>query len=143
MKFTIQPEPGLFRPAMFSYAFATGKSPSGPLLRFFRGCRIAYLPVQASTYFHLPIDEKEDEEINTYQRKYLTWVAEPSGLTPPAHPSSKADAVNADFDRSTIVEDVLSSSDLYVILGIRRNTNLDHSTLRRAYLSRSRACHPE
>lgn len=38
---------------------------------------------------------------------------------------------------------VLLNDDLYEILGISKSSSLDKIALRRAYLSRSRACHPE
>jgi curved DNA-binding protein CbpA len=38
---------------------------------------------------------------------------------------------------------VLSTNDLYHILGVSRSPAIDRLTLRRAYLSRSKACHPD
>lgn len=38
---------------------------------------------------------------------------------------------------------VLQNDDLYLILGIPKSQHIDKTTLRRAYLSRSKACHPE
>ncbi|KAF8121827.1 hypothetical protein EV363DRAFT_1184303, partial [Boletus edulis] len=39
--------------------------------------------------------------------------------------------------------EVLSTNDLYHILGVSRSPVIDRLTLRRAYLSRSKACHPD
>ncbi|KIJ66761.1 hypothetical protein HYDPIDRAFT_174127 [Hydnomerulius pinastri MD-312] len=41
------------------------------------------------------------------------------------------------------MHEVLSSNDLYHILGVPRSPTIDRLTLRRAYLSRSKACHPD
>jgi curved DNA-binding protein CbpA len=38
---------------------------------------------------------------------------------------------------------VLATDDLYQILGLEKTAALDKMSLRRAYLSRSKACHPE
>jgi len=99
----------------------------------------------ASTYFHLPIDEEEDEDIEHYERKYLTWVAEPSGSirNTEAHSSSSRKNQDKNGKGAAIVRAVLAHDDLYDILGVSKQTKLDKMTLRRAYLSRSRACHPE
>ena len=107
---------------MFAYALATGARFSAvlypPLLIHFT----------ASTYFYLPVDEEEDRVIQNYQRKYLTWVAESS----PHHARD-----------DSVVNIVVSNDDLYKILGLSRQPTLDKISLRRAYLSRSKACHPE
>ncbi|KAF8807078.1 DnaJ-domain-containing protein [Phlegmacium glaucopus] len=115
---------------MFSYAFSTGIHISF----------IAYVAhfTTASTYFHLPVDEEEDQDIQNYQRKYLTWVAEPSTRTPPSPPPSKINGRD-----NSVVKTVLSNDDLYQILGVSRQPTLDKMSLRRAYLSRSKACHPD
>lgn len=78
--------------------------------------------ITASTYFYLPVDEEEDQDIQNYERKYLTWPS--------------------DRDNS-VVKSVLSTDDLYQILGVSRQPTLDKISLRRAYLSRSKECHPE
>ena len=44
---------------------------------------------------------------------------------------------------SRTIEEVLAQEDLYAILGVPHNDNLDKMELRRAYLARSKACHPE
>lgn len=84
----------------------------------------------ASAFFYLPFDEDEDKAIETYKRQFITWKEEPPGSFDQHHDKS-------------ILNDVLSYDDLYLVLGIPQSSNLDKAALRRAYLSRSRACHPE
>ncbi|KAG6900582.1 hypothetical protein C0993_008299 [Termitomyces sp. T159_Od127] len=98
----------------------------------------------ASTYFHLPIDEEEDADIESYERKYLTWVAEPSGSSTTAlPPSAPPRNSTSDPEKAKVVQQILEINDLYDILGVAKVPHLDRMTLRRAYLSRSRACHPD
>jgi len=99
--------------------------------------------VPASTYFHLPIDEDEDEDIEKYERKYLTWVAEPSGSSTRPLPTNPNTNHDTEDKGSAVVNVVLANDDLYEILGVSKYSTLDKITLRRAYLSRSKACHPE
>ncbi|KAJ3514532.1 hypothetical protein NLJ89_g2320 [Agrocybe chaxingu] len=106
----------------------------------------SYALSTASTYFHLPIDEEEDEDIENYERKYLTWVAEPSGSSTKRSPSpSSSRPSNHDTEErgDAVVDMVLATDDLYQILGVSKDATLDKMTLRRAYLSRSKACHPD
>ncbi|EAU85634.2 hypothetical protein CC1G_06347 [Coprinopsis cinerea okayama7 len=168
--------------AMLSYAISTGTS-------------------IATNYFHLPFDEEEDEAIENYERKYLTWVSEPtpcsqkpitspSTSSPPSPafsdgflssgsssaslsslPSSASSSTLSDFNKpeldaansqttpssppsptsssstpsqdDTFITTVINENDLYSILGVPNSPTLDKMTLRRAYLSRSRACHPD
>ena len=101
-------------------------------------------PCSASNYFHLPVDEDEDELIASYQKKYLTYTA-----PDPYAPSSSTSHIRLESIpeeeplRFTVVNQVLRDEDLYSILGLSRSVKLDKATLRRAYLSRSKACHPE
>ncbi|KAG7450942.1 DnaJ-domain-containing protein [Guyanagaster necrorhizus] len=101
----------------------------------------SYALSTASTYFHLPVDEEEDRDIENYERKYLTWTAEPSGL--PVTDKSYPTLHSADPGRDDTLKEVLKNDDLYKVLGIAKAANLDKVALRRAYLSRSRACHPD
>ncbi|KAF8072088.1 DnaJ domain-containing protein [Lyophyllum atratum] len=105
----------------------------------------SYALSTASTYFYLPIDEEQDADIESYERKYLTWVAEPSGSSTAALPPSSHPPKNysPDPDKAKIVQQILEINNLYDILGVTKSNNLDRLTLRRAYLSRSRACHPD
>jgi len=124
-----------FFSAMFSYAFSTGNDFPFDLVT------VNLTTFPASTYFHLPIDDEEDEDIENYERKYLTWVAEPSGSsTRPLPTNPNADAEDKGHD---VVNLVLANDDLYDILGVTKHSTLDKIALRRAYLSRSKACHPE
>ncbi|KDR76394.1 hypothetical protein GALMADRAFT_226087 [Galerina marginata CBS 339.88] len=115
----------------------------------------SYALSTASTYFHLPIDEEEDADIENYERKYLTWVAEPSGSStrPTSNHSqsgseSETDSEaspqnNSETDAGAVVRAVLAQDDLYQILGVSKYATLDKMTLRRAYLARSKSCHPD
>ncbi|KAJ7650431.1 hypothetical protein FB45DRAFT_887934 [Roridomyces roridus] len=67
----------------------------------------------ATNYFRLPIDEEEEKEIEGYQRKYITWVAEPSASSSLA-PSPALQAL----------EEVLKNDDLYEILGVSKTGQL-------------------
>ncbi|XP_006459134.1 hypothetical protein AGABI2DRAFT_183915 [Agaricus bisporus var. bisporus H97] len=107
---------------------------------------LSYAFNTASTYFHLPVDEEEDKDIENYQRRYLTWVAEPSSprnLPPPSPPLLCSGPSESEIERSQVVQTVLSTDCLYQILGVPSAPLPDKITLRRAYLARSRACHPD
>ncbi|KAL1745755.1 hypothetical protein HDZ31DRAFT_81728 [Schizophyllum fasciatum] len=103
----------------------------------------------ATSYFHLPIDEVEDEDIASYERKCLTWVAEPSSCGVAAAEeaiSSSPRPTAAPLSRkpdSALIKRILATDDLYDILGVENTPALDRTSLRRAYLSRSKACHPD
>jgi hypothetical protein len=130
---------------MFSYALLTGSykpKSSSPIPN-------SLILLLASAYFHtgIPVHEQEDAEIDSHQRKCLTWMAESQGESsfssstspstsrfPPCEPHPNA---------TVILNQVLENDNLYDILGVSRSATLDRLTLRRAYLSRSRACHPE
>lgn len=116
---------------MFSYALATGAHFPAVFVS------LSLIHFAASTYFYLPVDEEEDKDIQNYQRKYLTWVAEPSDSSTlsPHHDTDERD--------DSVVKIVISNDDLYKILGVSKQPTLDKMSLRRAYLSRSKACHPE
>ncbi|KAL0064793.1 hypothetical protein AAF712_008190 [Marasmius tenuissimus] len=118
---------------------------------------LSYALSTASSYFHLPVDEEEDKDILSYERKYLTWTAEPSpssssSSAPPSSYSSipststdirDSDSQQADSEKNETVQGVLANDDLYQILGVSQSSPLDKMALRKAYLSRSRACHPD
>lgn len=123
---------------MFSYALSTGN--------LYFDTRLKFLTLStASTYFYLPIDEEEDADIENYQRKYLTWKAEPSGSSNSTQNPNTFLSTSSTFskDRTDILHTVLSSHDLYAILGVPKSASLDKMSLRRAYLARSKECHPE
>lgn len=98
----------------------------------------------ASTYFYLPIDKEDDADIKSYERKYLTWIAKPSGLSTTALPLSRPPKNStSDLKKSKILQQILKTNNLYDILGISKTYNLDYMTLHHAYLSQSCTCHPE
>jgi hypothetical protein len=113
--------------------------------------------VLASTFFHLPVGKQRGEEMESSERtKYITWATESQGqasssfssslLSSALPPTSHFLSVQPQPDNSNIpviLKQVLDNDNLYDILGISDSTTLDRLTLRRAYLSRSRACHPE
>ncbi|TRM64958.1 hypothetical protein BD626DRAFT_490456 [Schizophyllum amplum] len=109
----------------------------------------SYAISSATSYFHLPIDEDEDKDIEAYERKCLTWVAEPSSCgveaaesTIPSSPRLSPPFASRKPD-SALIKRILATDDLYDILGIESSAALDRGVLRRAYLSRSKACHPD
>ncbi|KAJ7178618.1 hypothetical protein C8R43DRAFT_467381 [Mycena crocata] len=104
---------------------------------------LSYALSTASTYFHLPVDEQEDKDIDEYQRKYLTWVAEPSAGSTSSPQSTQSTPSPRLAERTKALNEVLENDDLYSILGVHKSDNLDKMALRRAYLTRSRACHPD
>ncbi|KAF7375032.1 hypothetical protein MSAN_00389300 [Mycena sanguinolenta] len=113
--------------------------PSGLL-----GPMLSYALSTASTYFHLPVDEQEDKDISEYQRKYITWTANSAPSTSSTSPTqSSPPSSSASPERTKALNEVLSNDDLYAILGVSKSDNLDKLTLRRAYLTRSKACHPD
>ncbi|KAL0954771.1 hypothetical protein HGRIS_003721 [Hohenbuehelia grisea] len=104
----------------------------------------SYVLSSASAYFHLPVDEAEDEEIDSYSTKYLTYGdAGPSGSKSSYEWSGANPRWSPECDHSPIIKEIVASNDLYAILDVERTGILDKVTLRRAYLRRSRACHPE
>ncbi|KAG8879732.1 hypothetical protein FRB97_001478 [Tulasnella sp. 331] len=63
-----------------------------------------------------------------------------SSLGSPPKASSRPKMHNA-ADKYTVIEDVLQHEDLYDVLGTTKDANLQ--ALRRAYISRSKRCHPD
>ncbi|KAJ7713891.1 DnaJ domain-containing protein [Mycena maculata] len=104
---------------------------------------LSYALSTASTYFHLPVDEQEDKDIDEYQRKYITWVAEPSASSSSSPKNPSPPPPSSPGKRTPALDEVLSNDDLYTILGVSKSDSMDKMTLRRAYLTRSRACHPD
>ncbi|KAJ3826975.1 DnaJ domain-containing protein [Lentinula raphanica] len=107
----------------------------------------SYALSTATNLFYLPVDEEEDRDIEGYQRKYLTWTSDqPSGSS---HINSSSEGSyakrwsRAEQERSQTVNDILQNDDLYEVLGVDKSKTLDKLTLRKAYLVRSKACHPD
>lgn len=107
----------------------------------------------ASHYFYLPIDDEPhiDQEASTSTISYsctrsLLWDGSEGSCTDqddsPTRPSSPTASRSRHRPQQEIA-DILEQKDLYNILGLSRAAASDKMELRRAYLSRSRACHPE
>lgn len=113
-------------------------------------CYCYDLPL-ASSYFYLPIDEDGEDTSGSSVARHISWA--PSQLDPDDFdasfiPSSSSQPVcdptpSAPKRNMAIVNEILAQDDLYQILGISRASRVDKQSLRRAYLSRSKACHPE
>jgi hypothetical protein len=117
------------------------------------------LVLVASSYFYLPIED-EDEEDNlgcVSTTCALPWVQDrptsreldESDFTWSSASSSSSSLIT-DFEaplqessKLAVIQEILTQNDLYEILGVSRKAALDRLALRRAYLSRSKACHPE
>ncbi|KAF8207583.1 DnaJ domain-containing protein [Mycena galopus ATCC 62051] len=97
----------------------------------------------ASTYFHLPVDEQEDKDINDYQRKYITWTADSAASSASSSSPTQPLSPLPSPERTKALGEVLAHDDLYAILGVSKSDDLDKLALRRAYLTRSKACHPD
>ncbi|EPS97251.1 hypothetical protein FOMPIDRAFT_1032027 [Fomitopsis schrenkii] len=113
----------------------------------------SYVLSSATSYFHLPIEEDKDSEEEFPTSRHIAWTpsaestdSEDSDLgVPPtslALPPNRSEARRNHKDRA-IIHEILSENDLYRILGIPRGPRTDKMALRRAYLSRSKACHPD
>ncbi|KAH9943707.1 DnaJ-domain-containing protein [Amylocystis lapponica] len=114
----------------------------------------SYVLRSASTYFYQPPDEPQDELVPTTYR-HIPWSSsdestdsDDSDSAPiPSPPSSSSDPVSRSGSalqkNRAVIDEILSQNDLYQILGISRTSRIDKLSLRRAYLSRSKACHPD
>ncbi|CAK5268580.1 unnamed protein product [Mycena citricolor] len=105
---------------------------------------LSYALSTASSYFYLPVDEEEERTINDYRRKHITWSSgSTSSSTRRESPGSQSSSRTYAGPSSAALDEVLAHDDLYSILGVSRSESLDKLTLRRAYLTRSRSCHPD
>ncbi|KAH8100122.1 DnaJ-domain-containing protein [Cristinia sonorae] len=107
----------------------------------------------ASSYFYLPIDDvSEDEDFGT---KHISWESS-NGDGQDSDDSDASWSSSSTFSpndppefpsrckrTNSVIEEVLAEDDLYKVLGVSKTANLDRLTLRRAYLMRSKACHPD
>jgi hypothetical protein len=104
----------------------------------------------ASAYFYLPIDDEPHQDDPSTPSSYtrsLSWDGSEESstdhsddsFTRPASPITPGSR----HRRQQEIADILEQKDLYNILGLSRTPAPDKMELRRAYLSRSRACHPE
>lgn len=117
----------------------------------------------ATSYFYLPVDddEPEDPDPDPGVRRTLGWL-EAERLESDesdfdySSASTSSSSLASDFGQSppppppqpttknlAVIHEILAQNDLYQILGLSRKTPFDRNSLRRAYLSRSKACHPE
>src|SRR6266478_3028591 len=104
----------------------------------------------ASAYFYLPIDDEphqgDPSTLSSYTRS-LSWDGSEGSSTDhsddsPTRHASPITPRNR-HRRQQEIADILEQKDLYNILGLSRTPAPDKMGLRRAYLSRSRACHPD
>ncbi|KIM84399.1 hypothetical protein PILCRDRAFT_410890 [Piloderma croceum F 1598] len=112
----------------------------------------SYVFSSATTYFHLPIDDKE-HQVDGRNPKPISWVPDPDHPSiSSSHPQSPVPHLSTlpfaptkpGSERvAATVDEVLAKNDLYEILGISNQPTLDKIAIRRAYLSRSKACHPD
>ena len=105
----------------------------------------------ASTYFFLPVDDDEphlgDPSTSCSYTRSLSWDGSEGSSTDhsddsPTRPASPITS-RSRHRRQQEIAAILEQKDLYSILGLSRAAAPDKMELRRAYLSRSRACHPE
>ncbi len=114
------------------------------------------LPLATSYFYYLPVDDDPSEPSDPTSGCSLTWPLElkesESSEFSFSSASSSSSSLSSDFSplpppkptrTHAVIEEILAQNDLYLILGLSRTSDLDRLTLRRAYLSRSRACHPE
>ncbi|KAF9067243.1 hypothetical protein BDP27DRAFT_1329231 [Rhodocollybia butyracea] len=106
---------------------------------------LSYAFSSATTFFHLPVDEEEDEAIAGYERKLLTWTSDTPAPSKSSHEQSRQARFQTEDseERNKTVNAILEKDDLYEVLGVRKSKAVDKLALRRAYLLRSRACHPD
>ncbi|KAG6374296.1 hypothetical protein JVT61DRAFT_4318 [Boletus reticuloceps] len=98
----------------------------------------SYLLGPAFSYWRLPpfaAGSATDRALTT-RRDCIDWLPQPRSPDPSEPPP-------AGQSRAQGICEVLSTNDLYHILGVSRSPVIDRLTLRRAYLSRSKACHPD
>lgn len=100
----------------------------------------------ASSLFHL---RATDDEHNTSDNvpvhpKHIAWSPQPYPSAPEQKSCDPLKSLPSDdrFYTPEILQ-VLASDDLYCILGVPKSPTIDRVTIRRAYLARSRACHPD
>ncbi|GBE88484.1 hypothetical protein SCP_1303000 [Sparassis crispa] len=107
----------------------------------------------SSSYFHLPIDEDEDGA-HAESSKHISWApaddldSDSDGSLPS---SSSSSSLHSQYGptpppartNKAVINQILNENDLYRILGISRTARIDKLSLRRAYLARSKACHPD
>lgn len=100
----------------------------------------------ASSLLHLRATDDEHNATDNVpiHPKHIAWSPQPY---PSAQKQKYCNTLKSspsdDRFYTPEMRQVLSSDDLYCILGVPRLPTIDRVTIRRAYLSRSRACHPD
>ena len=132
---------------MFSSVLSSGRyalpTPKQPHIHLF----------QASAFFYLPVDdephlgEPSTSTISHSNARSLSWANAAESSTDysddtPTCSLSPASS-RSRYRHHQEIADILEQKDLYNILGLSRAAASNKMELRRAYLSRSRACHPE
>lgn len=137
--------PALYLIFMFSSVLSSGRyALAYPQSTIHSSCNTA------SSYFFLPIDDEPHlggPSTSCSYTRSLSWDASEESSTDhsddsPTRPASPITA-RSRHRRQQEIADILEQKDLYNILGLSRASAPDKMELRRAYLSRSRACHPE
>ncbi|KAI9567302.1 hypothetical protein HD554DRAFT_982785 [Boletus coccyginus] len=103
----------------------------------------SYVLSPASSYWRLPplfAPARDRERALTIRPECIDWLSRSRSPGPfePLPPGQSQENI-----RTREICEVLSTNDLYHILGVARSPVIDRLTLRRAYLSRSKACHPD
>ncbi|EIN04958.1 DnaJ-domain-containing protein [Punctularia strigosozonata HHB-11173 SS5] len=98
---------------------------------------LSYVFNSATSYFsYLPDNDEEDDNFVPAHSRRISWA-------PANEPVMGAKRPQSLKEEHAIINQVNSEHDLYKILGLPRTADIDKITLRRAYLSRSKACHPD
>lgn len=99
-------------------------------------------PIVATTY--LSSTPTPSVELIQYSASSSSRILPlPPARTPSVASSTLAHVHDPNEEQYDIIHDVLQHEDLYAILGVTRARADDSAALRRAYLARSRRCHPE
>ncbi|KAA1467380.1 DnaJ-domain-containing protein [Dentipellis sp. KUC8613] len=113
-----------------------------------------YVLSSASDYFYLPIDDDASagDASSSSLPPHCKHIAWDSHLTADEILSSDANdrpsragptESSKQKQRRAVIAEILAQTDLYKVLGIDFAPELDKLELRRAYLARSKACHPD
>ncbi|KZT06119.1 DnaJ-domain-containing protein [Laetiporus sulphureus 93-53] len=106
---------------------------------------LSYVLGSATSYFHFPI---EDEPDDGDALRHIAWdpslrSADHTDSDDTDAPPTPSSSTAPRTQNRTVIQDILEQDDLYRILGLQRTSRIDKLALRRAYLSRSRVCHPD
>ncbi|KAH7912025.1 hypothetical protein BJ138DRAFT_1084428 [Hygrophoropsis aurantiaca] len=103
---------------------------------------LSYVFSSASTLFYLPTDD--NTKVLPFHSRHTSRLSLPctSSKLCDIQPCQTTGTSSTPSKLCTMNE-VLSTDDLYCILGIPRSPIIDQIVIRRAYLARSKACHPD